>query len=332
LAFKFRSLLGDWKTAPSDLEALKSAVYIHILCSESGRFKRDMRGVDDVETLDAFMMEKISDALKNLELGEIYFYLHDFYAICPSIKLLRNDLEFCHGPKMTSTACKVCIYGDARPVHLNKIDSILNLPGIKLLAPSESTHKIWSYSSEAGKNADLMPHLRFTPLAPGRKKINSKPKIAFIGHPVKGKGWESFVILSKLLNETHEFWVFSQHNPRISGITFRLLTNGSGKIHQTRNLLIESEIDYAFIFPNWPETYSLVTAEAISAAVFILTNSNSGNVATLVREYSSGAVFEDLESVIEFLKSNIETNFNLQIFDTEFVGIVEKFARIENNE
>jgi hypothetical protein len=178
--------------------------------------------------------------------------------------------------------------------------------------------------------ADLMPHLRLTPTASGREKINSKPKIAFIGHPVKGKGWESFVILSKLLNETYEFWVFSQHDPRISGITFRLLTNGSGKIHHTRDLLIESEIDYAFIFPNWPETYSLVTAEAISAAVFVLTNSNSGNVAALAREFNSGAVFEDLESVVEFLKFNPKVNFDLQIYDTEFAGIVEKFARTNN--
>ena len=274
--------------------------------------------------------EKVADALKGLEIGEIYFYLHDFYSICPSVKLLRNDLEFCHGPKMTSTACKVCIYGNARPVHVRRIDSILNLPGIKLLAPSESTHDIWSASSELGMKADLMPHLRLTPTASGREKINSKPKIAFIGHPVKGKGWESFVILSKLLDETNEFWVFSQHDPRVSGITFRLLTNGSGKIHHTRDLLIESEIDYAFIFPNWPETYSLVTAEAISAAVFVLTNSNSGNVAALVREFNSGAVFEDLESVVEFLKFNPKVNFDLQIYDTEFAGIVEKFARTNN--
>ena len=276
--------------------------------------------------------EKVADALMNMEVGEIYFYLHDFYSICPSIQLLRNKLDFCHGPKMTSTSCKVCIYGEARPVHVRRIDSILNLPGINFITPSETTYKIWSNSSELGKKADLMPHLRFTALEPKEKRINSRPKIAFFGPPINRKGWNSFLKLFNQLHGSHEFWVFSIQDPRIEGVNFKLLANGSGEIHHTRDLLIENEIDYAFIFPTSPETYSLVTAEVISAGVYVLTNSNSGNVAALVREFNSGAVLEDLQSVVEFLKSNIDTDFNLQTYDTEFAGIIQKFARSGSHE
>ena len=111
-------------------------------------------------------------------------------------------------------------------------------------------------------------------------------------------------------------------------MTFRLLKNNLGEINHTRDLLLENEIDYAFIYPYWPETYSLVTTEVISAGVFVLTHSNSGNVASLVAEYDSGAEFEDLESMVNFLKSDIHANLNLRVYDAEFIGIVEKLARV----
>jgi hypothetical protein len=71
--------------------------------------------------------------------------------------------------------------------------------------------------------------------------------------------------------------------------------------------LLENNIDAVFLFPKWPETFSLVTTEAISAGAFILTNSKSGNIQDLVSNYNSGKVFEDLNEVEAFLED--ESNF-----------------------
>lgn len=273
--------------------------------------------------------EKVSSALQTLKTRNVYFYLHDFYSICPSFKLLRNNLEFCHAPKVTSTSCKVCIYGNTRTIHINRIESILTLPEITFLAPSQSTRDIWTASSEITGKAVIAPHLRLTSLAARGGKVNPRPRIAFFGLPRKEKGWNSFLSLFAMLNKTHDFVVFSTQDPGISGVTFNLLKNDSGEIHQTRDILIENRIDYAFIFPTWPETYSLVTAEAIAAGVFVLTNSHSGNVASLIEEFNSGAVFESLDLVVDFLTLNVETNLNLQIYDVEFVGIVSQFVKVE---
>ena len=271
---------------------------------------------------------KISEAIKVTDIESVHFYLHDFYSICPSIKLLRNDSDFCSGPKITSTSCKVCIYKDIRADHVSKINSIIQIPEVTLVAPSVSTHEIWKASSELAKNLIFAPHLQLTPVGSRTKRSNSRPKIAFFGPPHKEKGWQAFLSLYELLQESHEFFVFSSFDLHISGLTFRLLKNNLGEINHTRDLLLENEIDYAFIYPYWPETYSLVTTEAISAGVFVLTHSNSGNVASLVAEYDSGAEFEDLESMVNFLKSDIHANLNLRVYDAEFIGIVEKLARV----
>jgi hypothetical protein len=38
-------------------------------------------------------------------------WTHDFFTLCPSYTLLRNDVAFCGGPPLDSPACTICCYG-----------------------------------------------------------------------------------------------------------------------------------------------------------------------------------------------------------------------------
>jgi hypothetical protein len=66
----------------------------------------------------------------------------------------------------------------------------------------------------------------------------------------------------------------------------------------------------------------LVTAEAISAGVFVLTNDHSGNVAALVKQSKSGAVFESPTKVADFLVKDKGLSRKRKRYDSQFIGIV----------
>lgn len=276
--------------------------------------------------------EKISKTLEAHQEIKQYFYLHDFYSICPSIKLLRNNLDFCNAPAITSWSCRICIYGEARGEHVSGIERVFKSPGISLVAPSKSTQDIWINNYGLEKNIAILPHLNLTPANQLKRERNIRPRIAFFGPPHREKGWNSFIAVAKLLLETHDFYVFSSHNPQVGGITFIELDNRSGDINYARDTLIENLIDYAFIYPMWPETYSLVTAEAISAGLFVLTNSNSGNVSTLVEEFRAGSIFENLDQMVNHLQSDLNKELKLQTYTAEFNGIVEQFIKDSRDE
>ena len=261
-------------------------------------------------------------SISSLSTEEVYFYSHDFYTICPSFKLLRNDLDFCNAPQITSTSCKICVYGKSRADHVQKIEPLLALPKVKLFTPSQSAQAILHSGSNLKTVSSVAPHLRLDPVSSRKDDKNPRARIAFFGPPVTGKGWDDFIALQRELDGYLDFYVFSHVQLSIPGIAFIFLENNFGEINHTRDILLEYNIDYAFIYPRWPETYSLVAAEAISAGVFILTNPNSGNVASLVKEYSAGELFENIDAVVDFLKSDSMVNHPRIIYDCSFIGLV----------
>ena len=61
------------------------------------------------------------------------------------------------------------------------------------------------------------------------------------------------------------------------------------------------ELDFAFLWSIWPETFSFTCCEAIAAGSFVITNEVSGNIAALVKRTGRGRVFADLAAARRFL-------------------------------
>ena len=55
-------------------------------------------------------------------------WVHDFFTLCPSYALMRNDVTFCGAPPFTSSGCQICSYGDERKAHLQRIRPFANVP------------------------------------------------------------------------------------------------------------------------------------------------------------------------------------------------------------
>jgi len=293
---------------------------LKLIEQESAHSKQGFRLI--IHSLLGHDPESIAKSIQMMRKKECDFYLHDFYTLCPSFKLLRNNLNFCHCPEVTSTSCKMCMFGNIRASHVTRVNSIINQKGVSLIAPSESTRSIWLASSNLKKEVKVVPHLKLEPISKHEGNKNQRPRIAFFGPPNPEKGWKNFLSLHELLSDTFDFYVFAQSDPSIKDVKFVFLNNSKGAINHTRDLLIDNGIDYAFIYPNWPETYSLVTAEAISAGVFVLTNDHSGNVAALVKQSKSGAIFESPTKVAHFLLKDKGLTRKRKRYDSQFVGIV----------
>ena len=68
-----------------------------------------------------------------------------------------------------------------------------------------------------------------------------------------------------------------------------------------RAALERHQLDFAFLWSIWPETFSFTCYEAMAAGAFVLTGQQSGNIAAQAGAGSRGRVFPDLDAVERFL-------------------------------
>ena len=78
--------------------------------------------------------------------------------------------------------------------------------------------------------------------------------------------------------------------PGVNNIPVSFLDEGPDAMVKA---LRECQIDIAFLWSIWPETYSFTLYEAFAANCFVVTNSMSGNIAEQIRNNSRGIVFND---------------------------------------
>jgi hypothetical protein len=307
-----RKIIGDFKGTqlPQVLHLLEGMASI-----ANGRLRIE------IHSLLRHDPSQIAGAISNLINKDFYFFIHDFYSICPSMKLLRNGHTFCGGPQETSISCQVCSFGSVRQQHQSRIRELIEIPDMQVISPSLSAKEVWLSSTGSTKQVKVLPHISLKSKATRNLKLGRKLKIAYVGHTVEEKGWTDFLLLMNEFQWKFNFYVFTTADPKISGCTFIPLINRAGKINHTRDVLMESQIDFVFMFPRWPETFSLVTTEAISAGAFILTNKSSGNIGYLTNEYRSGAIFEDIDGLFTYLNNDSNFPKTATIYEAELSGL-----------
>jgi hypothetical protein len=92
------------------------------------------------------------------------------------------------------------------------------------------------------------------------------------------KGWISFLNFVDLGLKDFDFYHFGSVNSEEPGIQYYPLVNDFRNLNQSRDLLIEHEIDAVFICPTWEETFCFVAYEGSAAGCQIICGPKTGNV------------------------------------------------------
>ena len=220
------------------------------------------------------IQETISDILdiKKLHNARLEFVFHDFFAICPSINLLKSSLQFCGIPSLQECSdgaqChgQGCIRGKFFMIDWRSAWSNLLIHCDQITFFSENTlnlaKSVYSFREE---QIAIRPHT----VKSFNKKLtipsDGPMRIAVVGdiHPHKGANIVSE--LGKLLKENvpeSSIIVFGNLHTDVIPDTIKIL--GPYKREELPKLLEKYEVTVGFIPSICPETFSFVTHELAS--------------------------------------------------------------------
>lgn len=234
--------------------------------------------------------------------AERKYMVHDYSLICSSYTLLRNEIEYCSAPEPTSNLCQTCISGSGRVQHVTENQRLLEDNQFSVVSPSPIAAEIFSKTFPTIK-IKMRPHLRFTESSEVLSISTNKDKnyrIAFTGSSVNHKGWNEFAKFARHVKSRNDFECFHLGNGKqIKNMEFIQIDSISGESNM-QSALEENKIDVVFQWSLWPETFGLVTAEAIAAGCLVITNSLSGNTGQMATAHDRSLIFESFEQLLQF--------------------------------
>lgn len=240
--------------------------------------------------------------------AKAWMWLHDFYSLCPSPHLLRNNVSFCGAPIETSASCGICSYGNNRPDHLSRIRRLFKECDLTVIAPSQFVAELVERKHEYDyRSLKIQGHLmiewsqRVVPIT-----IRSGPvRVAYCGTRTPHKGWPNYLDLVRRFSHDQnlEFFYFGSAEPQDGLTTVAVTADGDEKDAMIK-ALIKAEIDLVIHSSATPETFSFTAHEALAAGAYVLTNKSTGNTARLIGETRRGVVFDAEEQVFDFFANN----------------------------
>lgn len=242
--------------------------------------------------------------------GKALFWVHDFFALCPSYHLLRNDYEYCHAPPVKSNACQICIYGEERVNHLQTFHNLFNQLDLTLVTPSRYVEQVWiekaAFRSAQRKMAPPC-HIEWKSSinTQGIKSSQTPLNIGFLGRNCHHKGWTAYkrIVEKFVADPRYRFFHFAAMEDRSVPLTFIQVSVSSQNRNAMSEALLNHNIDVAFIWSVCPETFCFTLHEAMASGCYVLTNSNSGNVQATVLTNKCGAVLKDDEEALVWFDS-----------------------------
>jgi GT2 family glycosyltransferase len=239
-----------------------------------------------------------------------WFWLHDYFALCPGFTLLRNDLTYCAAPPVSSNACQICLYGEERSAHLQRIRSLAATVDLRLISPSEfMTRHFRALQPQMGGQITTVPHMEvlWHDMPANREaygESNAPLTIAFLGNPAFHKGWQAFRTLSQDVSAVAQgvrFLHLGAERKAIAGIDWQCVQVSAQDPEAMVQALTENAVDFVFHWANWPETFSFTTFEALAAGAWVITRPESGNVAATMAQIEPGLVFPDDKALLAAL-------------------------------
>ena len=210
----------------------------------------------------------------------VYVTLHDYYSICPMLKMLDQKNDLCIG-KDSEARCTECLNEQqdiAKTVNYIKIwreefGSVLKQAD-KIIVPSESAGKIIvSYYSFLKDKICVIEHgsnvLRKIERADEK---NKKFHVAFLGGISPAKGSEYAFQMVKNSSSDIEWFLFGMfgHNDLSMMNRRNFHKIGGYKREDLPDLMEKYRIDLICILPIWPETFCYTISEAVLCGIPVL--------------------------------------------------------------
>jgi hypothetical protein len=221
------------------------------------------------------------------------FWTHDYFAVCPSYTLLRNDVTYCGAPAASSDACGVCAYGAVRMAHQARIQKFLRTIQPTLVAPSQTALELWCRSSPIKVSdtrvlqpAKLLQSDRFR-----TEDRNARLRIAYLGSQVFHKGWDTYQRLAGAFqtDDRYEFFQFGTPGPTPSFIHHIPVKVEATARDAMVHAIAKHGIDVVISWSIWPETFCFTAHEAMAGGAFVVARRDQGHVNAAIRGYAPQA-------------------------------------------
>ncbi len=261
-----------------------------------------------VHTLHGHRPEDIAALAAALRPRRAIYWVHDYGAICPSPRLLRNDIAFCHAPPVSSMACRVCVYGRERAAQAARLRRLAERVPLHVVAPSPSALALWQRASAMDAAAThVHPHVTLLPSQAASPPREGPVRVAFVGHAAFHKGWDVFreLVASQHGSGAYRFFQIAStaELAPLEGLTgIAADTNAAQPFGMSRALAAHG-IDLVLALSPWPETFGYVAHEALAAGADLIATTASGNIADLVRDSARGLLLADAAAVLDCFAS-----------------------------
>lgn len=251
----------------------------------------------------ASFLQNILDLADN----KAIFWLHDYFSLCPSYNLRRNDDGYCSAPDIESNACNLCSYIEVRKEQMPIFERLFNKNDFQIATPSQFTYDLWQSRFPVQVVAKVIPPAKL------QWKMNSSIRysggvlrVAFLGNSLEYNGWPAWLRLSEALHDNKDFEFFHFSNLQGEEGNYKRIDVIVTKEYW--NAMVDSlrwnQIDVALLWSTVPETFSFALYEALAAGCFILTNPNSGSIQDYIRKNPErGMVFENEDALLEAFES-----------------------------
>ena len=235
------------------------------------------------------MPECVPVIAQEMQAEKSLFWLHDFFTICPSYALMRNDIAFCDAPVPTSPACGICAYGAERQTHLPRIKAMFEALRPEVIAPSRYTLAFWQKKTDLSvSKTSVQEHAFITDAAALRRPVSQPLKIGFVGTPVFYKGWDVYrKLAAHFLNDSrYKFFYLGSTAQDAVNVTSLHATVTQDHRDAMQACIRDNGIDVIVNWSLYPETFCFTAYEALAAGAFLIAPRGSGNVEDILE--SSG--------------------------------------------
>ena len=227
-----------------------------------------------------------------------FFWMHDFAGLCAGYHLMRDEARDCGAPPAGSAACRICVFGPGRDLHLSAHRRLFETLDLTLVAPSQAALDTWNAAPDApqARRQVVHPHAR---LAPTGRRAGGDPDapltVAFLGMPSAYKGWPVFTDLAHRFGEDPRYRFVRLGSAAAPGAPADHIDVSvtADNPHAMRQALETAGIDVAVLWSLCRETFSFAAYEAAAAGAAILTGPDSGNIAAFTRAGGHGLVLPD---------------------------------------
>lgn len=291
----------------------------------NSELKSEIRSAVDALNIDLIHVHHIKnltldifDIAKERNIPLIYS-IHDFYAACPSINMMRENNTSCHTPQ--NRDCKRCSkykfgsYETTIKPWQSEFARCLDSAS-KIVAPANSTRDILKGVYPSLKIEVIEHGYDANPPIENKSRDKKIIDVAFIGSITKIKGLKLFLELIPLIKE-------SNIRVHLFGTTHKVAVKGDGKNffnHGRYNredlpaLLIKNDIDVVCLPSICAETFSYTLSESFLCNIPVI-GLDIGAIAQRIRDIDGGWVVpvettaKELFTLIEEIQQNRDNEY-----------------------